>query len=138
MKRGRVVLSLAVIAGSLGWVAANGLADNLVYYSTPSELLRKGAAAVDEQVRLGGYVLPGSVREGRSAVRFVITDGTTRMSVIGTGGAPALFAGGRGVVVEGSYGRDGAFHADTVLVKHDNVYRPPSPNETPTTADLEG
>ena len=28
MKRGRVVLGLAVIAGSLGWVAANGLADN--------------------------------------------------------------------------------------------------------------
>ena len=32
----------------------------------------------------------------------------------------------------------GAFHADTVLIKHNGVYRPPAPGETPTSANLQG
>ena len=132
------MLVAAVIVGSLGWVAAKGLTGNLVYYSTPTEVLRKGAAAHGERMRLGGYVLPGSVRQGGGRVRFVVSDGTTRMTVLDTGSVPALFSPGRGVVVEGQYGGDGAFHADTVLVRHDNVYRPPAPGETPHSADLAG
>jgi cytochrome c-type biogenesis protein CcmE len=58
--------------------------------------------------------------------------------VLDTGGVPALFRAGQGVVVEGFYGRDGAFHADTVLVKHNGVYSPPSPGQTPHSADLAG
>ena len=42
------------------------------------------------------------------------------------------------LVVEGYYGNDGAFHADTVLIKHNGVYRPPAPGETPTAANLQG
>ena len=38
--------------------------------------------------------------------------------------------------MEGSLGSDGAFHADTVLVKHNGVYAPPSPGETPHSADV--
>jgi cytochrome c-type biogenesis protein CcmE len=41
------------------------------------------------------------------------------------------------VVVEGVLGGDGAFHADTVLVKHSNEYRPPAPGEVPGPAYLE-
>ena len=138
MKRGRVILGLAVIAGALGWVGVKGLTGSLVYYSTPTELLSNADDVVGDRVRLGGFVVPGSVREDGPRVRFVVTDGTSRMSVLGTGGVPSLFSEGRGVVVEGVYASDGAFHADTVLVKHDNVYRPPAPGETPTTAELEG
>ena len=47
-------------------------------------------------------------------------------------------AAGKGVVVEGTLGSDGAFHADTVLVKHSDNYRPPAPGQTPTSADLQG
>ena len=34
-------------------------------------------------------------------------------------------------------GRIGAFHADTVLVKHSSEYRPPAPGEVPGPAHLE-
>ena len=71
-------------------------------------------------------------------VRFVVTDGTSHLTVIDTGGVPSLFRTGQGVVVEGYYGSDGAFHADTVLIKHNGVYRPPAPGETPTSANLQG
>jgi cytochrome c-type biogenesis protein CcmE len=138
MKRGRIVIVLAVIGGSLIWVAANGLTGNLVYYKTPTEILNQGATAVGERVRVGGLVVPGSVQDGAGTVRFVITDGTTSLTVLNTGSVPALFRDGQGVVVEGTYESDGAFHSDTVLVKHNGVYRPPPAGETPHSADISG
>lgn len=137
MSRGRVVVAVAAVAAGIGWVAAQGLSSSLVYYKTTSELLREGPSAVGDRVRLGGFVEPGSIQQGRSVLRFVVSDGATSMTVVSSSGAPSLFRGGRGVVVEGTLGRDGAFHADTVLVRHSDVYRPPAPGETPTTANLE-
>jgi cytochrome c-type biogenesis protein CcmE len=133
-----VVVLLAVIAGSLGWVSTRGLTQNLVYFETPTELLSRGPTGVGRPVRLGGLVAPGSVHQDGATVRFILTDGTTRLTVVGTGEVPSLFREGQGVVVEGTLGDDGAFHADTVLVRHGSVYRPPAPGETPTSANLEG
>jgi cytochrome c-type biogenesis protein CcmE len=138
MKRGRLVFAVAVVAASLGWVAFNGLKGNLVYYKTPTEILQQGGAAVGDRVRLGGLVQPGSVQRTGSTVSFIVTDGSTRMTVVDTAGVPSLFRDGKGVVVEGYYGADGAFHADTVLVKHSDDYRPPAPGETPHSANVEG
>lgn len=130
MGRRRVVILAAVVVLSLGWVASKGLAGNLVYYFTPTDLL-KGAAGPGDRVRLGGYVLPGTVRNIGSTVQFVVSDGSNQMMVAATGGVPSLFKGGRGVVVEGIFGADGIFRADTVLVKHDNVYQPPTAGQSP-------
>jgi cytochrome c-type biogenesis protein CcmE len=134
MKRGRLLFVLAVVAASLVWVAAKGLSGGLIYYLSPTEVLRQGSTAVGERLRLGGLVAPGSVRRTGSTVRFIVTDGTTRMTVIDTMGVPSMFRDGKGVVLEGTYGRDGAFHADTVLVKHSDCYRPPS-GATPNVYD---
>jgi len=127
----RVVLLLVLIAGSLAWVGTNALSGNLVYYVTPSELLHQHPTP-DERLRLGGQVVPGSVHQVGDGVDFLVTDGTTRMSVVHTGGTPALFRTGIGVVLEGTYGADGQFHSDTMLVKHSEQYRPPAPGETPS------
>jgi cytochrome c-type biogenesis protein CcmE len=138
MKRGRVLFALAVVAGSLGWVAFKGLSGNLVYFMTPTELLRRGSGEIGQRVRLGGLVDAGSVHQEGSTYRFIVSDGTSRITVLDSGGVPSLFAAGKGVVVEGTLGSDGAFHADTVLVKHGDNYRPPAPGQTPTSADLQG
>jgi cytochrome c-type biogenesis protein CcmE len=130
----RVVVALALIAGSLGWVAWKGLSGNLVYYRTPTEVLHGGT--VGERVRLGGFVEPGTVKRSKNTVEFVVSDATSHLTVIDTGGVPSLFRTGQGVIVEGFYGADGAFHADTVLIKHNGVYRPPAPGETPHSADV--
>lgn len=135
MKRGRLLFVLAVVGASLVWVAAKGLSGGLIYYQSPTEVLRQGSTAVGERLRLGGLVAPGSVRRTGSTVRFIITDGTTRMTVVDTMGVPSLFRDGKGVVLEGTYGPDGAFHADTVLVKHSDCYRPPSSGRTPNVYD---
>ena len=138
MKRGRVLFSLALVAGAMGWVIFKGIGNNLVYYKTPTEILHQGSAAVGERVRLGGFVVSGSVQRDGSSIRFIVTDGTDRLTVVDTGSVPALFRDGQGVVVEGAMGADGAFHSDTVLVKHNGVYTPPPPGQTPHSADLSG
>jgi cytochrome c-type biogenesis protein CcmE len=133
--RVRVVVLLVLIAGSLAWVGTQALSGNLVYYVTPSELLAQQPPP-GERLRLGGRVVPGSVHDASGGVDFVVTDGTTRMTVVHTGAAPALFRTGIGVVVEGTYGPDGAFHSDTMLVKHGEEYRPPSSGATPSPVEV--
>ena len=135
-QRVRLVVGVALIGAALGWVATKGLFGSLVYYRTPTEVVTEARAG--DRMRVGGQVVPGSVDEGAEATRFLVTDGTTRLTVVATAGLPALFRPGQGVVLEGIYGDDGAFRADNVLVKHDSVYEAPDPGETPTTAEVEG
>ncbi len=114
MSRRRVLVAVGLIVASLGWVAWKGLSGNLVYFKTPTEILHDGT--VGQRIRMGGLVEPGTVSRTTHTVRFVVTDGTSHLY----------------------YGSDGAFHADTVLIKHNGVYRPPAPGETPTSANLQG
>jgi cytochrome c-type biogenesis protein CcmE len=130
LPRLRTLLLGGAILGSLGWVAGSGLTGgSLVYYETPSDLLAHRPG--NDRVRLGGLVETGSVQEVPGGVHFVVTDGTHQLTVFQQGGVPSMFQAGRGVVVEGVYGRDGVFYGDTVMVKHDNVYRPPAPGQQP-------
>ena len=127
----RVVILLLLIVGSLAWVGTQALSGSLVYYVTPTELLHDRPPP-GERLRLGGQVVSGSVHEVGKDLEFVVTDGTTRMTVINDGSTPPLFRTGSGVVLEGTYGTDGAFHSDTMLVRHSEQYRPPPPGQTPS------
>jgi cytochrome c-type biogenesis protein CcmE len=129
--RVRVVVLLLLIAGSLAWVGTRAVSGNLAYYVTPTELLRHPPAP-SEQLRLGGQVVPGSVHDVEGGIAFVVTDGTSRVTVVHSGATPAMFRSGNGVVLEGSLGADGAFHSDTMLVKHGEEYRPPVAGATPS------
>jgi cytochrome c-type biogenesis protein CcmE len=124
--RRRLLAAAAVVVVALGWIAARGLTGSFVYYLTPTEVAAGHQAHVDQRVRLGGYVVRGSVRRLDGALAFAVTDHTTAMRVVDTGSVPELFRPGQGVVLEGALGPDGRFHADTVLVKHDGTYRAPA------------
>jgi len=119
------VVCTAVVLAALGWITIRGLNGNFVYYLTPSDIVVKHQATVDERVRLGGYVVPGSVSQRDDDLRFVVSDAGARLRVVDTGPVPRMFRPGQGVVLEGALGADGAFHSDTLLVKHDGEYRAP-------------
>jgi len=131
----RRVLLIAVLAAAvlIGFVAVQNLASSAVYYLTPTEArernLPPGTAA-----RLGGQVETGTLRYDPQTrdLRFVLTDGTTRVTVIGSGAPPALLREGAGAVVEGTFATDGTFRATQVIAKHDERYAPPSPGTTPS------
>jgi cytochrome c-type biogenesis protein CcmE len=124
--RWRLVVCVAIVVGALGWIAVRGLTGSFVYYLTPTDMVVHHKAQIDQRVRLGGYVVPGSVHRPADAVTFLVTDGDTKMAVRSTGPVPQMFRAGQGVVVEGSLGRDGQFHSDTLLVKHGGEYRAPT------------
>ncbi|HEU0241026.1 MAG TPA: cytochrome c maturation protein CcmE [Micromonosporaceae bacterium] len=129
--RWRLIACLLVVVGALAFIAVRGLTGNFVYYLTPTDIVGNHKAHVGERVRLGGYVVPGSVHQTRSTLTFTITDGTDSMQVSDTGSVPELFKPGQGVVLEGALGADGLFHSDTLLVQHNGDYRPPKPGQKP-------
>ena len=97
--RWRLVVCLTIVVGALGWVAVRGLTGSFVYYLTPTDISVAHKADVDQRVRLGGYVVPGSLHRGPSALRFVVSDGVSTMRVLSTGPVPQMFRAGQGVVL---------------------------------------
>ena len=116
---------------ALGWIAIRGLTGNFVYYLTPADVVAHHKAEVGQRIRLGGYVVPGSVHHASAVLMFTVTDGTDSMQISDIGAVPELFKAGQGVVLEGALGADGRFHADTLLVQHNGDYAPPKPGEAP-------
>jgi cytochrome c-type biogenesis protein CcmE len=122
-------LALAVAGAGFALVTFGGLGKNLVYYWGPSELRAHGDSAVGATIRLGGLVVPGSVRrtEGAGGVSFDVVDTKGgRVHVECASIPPQMFREGIGVVVEGTMTREGTFAGNRLMVSHGNEYRAPS------------
>jgi len=88
-------------------------------------------------IALGGYVVKGSVERPAHHLVFKVSDGKETMTVVSTGSVPEMFRDGQGVVLEGAVEEDGRFHSDTLLIKHNGEYRPPTGGEkAPNRANL--
>lgn len=122
--RWRLALVVLVAVAVIGLVAAAGLGNTLVYYRTPTGLLRD-RALIGQQVRVGGLVEPGSLHTGVGVVRFTLTDGVTFLPVLFTGPLVGTFQAGQDALVGGRLGSNGVFHGTSLMVKHSNVYRAP-------------
>ena len=132
-KKGIIIGGALIIVAAFAYLLYGGLDKNIVYFLTPHELLAKGTKAVDVPVRLGGQVKPGSVKwnDTTLALHFIVTDGTSEITVDSKGAPPQMFRDGMGVVVEGRYGANGTFNCTNLMVKHSNEYRPPKAGDTP-------
>lgn len=116
---------MAALGGAAALVL-NAFEENIVFFSTPTDLVEKGVAK-DRRMRIGGLVEENSVKRAADGivVTFRVTDLTHTVPVVYRGILPDLFGEGQGVVAEGKFGADGAFRADKVLAKHDENYMPP-------------
>ncbi|WP_457351621.1 cytochrome c maturation protein CcmE [Roseateles sp. P5_D6] len=115
------MLTLLALAGGL---VLKAFRQNLVFFVTPSEIVR-GEAPAGTRFRLGGMVAPGSVQRGADGLmNFTVTDGARDVAVSYRGPLPDLFREGKGVVAQGKLAGLG-FVADEVLAKHDESYMPP-------------
>ena len=131
-----LILTLLVVLGGFGYLVYGGLDENLVYFLTPSELLAKGDAAHGKPVRLGGMVVPGSVKWDPQAIelKFRMTDNKTQLDVHSQKAPPQMFREGQGVVVEGKLTKAGVFESSSLMVKHSNEYKAPDHAEKPEEA----
>jgi cytochrome c-type biogenesis protein CcmE len=121
---------LAAIGGgivALGVAAAlvlSAFQKNLVFFFTPSQVAANEAPQ-GRSFRVGGMVVPGSLKREGVNVEFTVTDTAKSMRVTYRGQLPDLFREGKGVVAQGQLGADGLFRASEVLAKHDENYMPP-------------
>jgi cytochrome c-type biogenesis protein CcmE len=125
-QRRMVFVALIVLAaGGAVWLSLRAFQENLLYFITPSDLLKEQSSD-GKSYRLGGLVKQDSVvrSEGSMTVRFVVTDNQHELPVSYTGVIPDLFREGQGVIARGKI-VDGTFMAEEVLAKHDEKYMPP-------------
>ena len=115
----------AVIAAALAYMIYAGVTQSAVYFVTPGEL--RAAAVAGKAYRLGGMVVPGSLKwEPRTLdLSFTLSDGAATVPVRHKGTPPDLFGESRGAVVEGSWVADGYFRATLIMAKHSEEYKAP-------------
>ncbi len=123
-------LIIAVILGTLGWLAAGGINQTASYYKEIAELERLGPNGVDRRLRVGGDVEANSItREGRD-VHFVLVqekDGVKRrLNVVYSGidPLPDTFKDNAPcqALVDGKLGSDNVFRATKLQAKCASKY----------------
>ena len=108
-----------------------GLSEHVNLYVSVPQLLADQPRFMNQHFRLGGYVLPGSIRaKGAGIVFDVVSESglSSSPSAVVTvdfhGQLPTLFQEGKAMVADGRY-QHGVFYAKEVLAKHDENYRIP-------------
>jgi cytochrome c-type biogenesis protein CcmE len=139
----RIGFAAAVIVGTIVWLATSGYSANKSYYVTISELGGMGDKAYHSQLRVEGFVVPGSIEHNGPHVDFVMnefeshnpkfsTGRLLKISYKGSEPPPDTFKDNSQALAEGSYGRDGVFHASVLQAKCASKYAPAGPNQPAT------
>jgi len=105
------------------------------YYVTIKELRGMGDGAYTKRLRVAGNVLPGSIKRSGTNVNFALTENDQVLNVVyaGTEPPPDTFKDNAQALAEGSFGRDGVFHAKQIQAKCASKYAPQQQG-TPTGA----
>jgi cytochrome c-type biogenesis protein CcmE len=141
----RIGLAVVVILGTIGWLAYSGYGANKSYYVTIGELGGMGAKAYTSQLRVEGFVQPGTIEQNGTHVDFVLnefeshspkaaTGRLLKVSYKGTEPPPDTFKDDSQALAIGSYGRDGVFHATGLQAKCASKYAPAQPGTKPAAA----
>jgi cytochrome c-type biogenesis protein CcmE len=135
-KRLGIVLFIVVGASLAAALVFWALRDNMNFFYAPAQIA-SGEAPEGRTIRVGGLVVPGSLRRDASGldVEFTVTDNKAQTVVRYTGILPDLFAEGQGVVAVGELQGDRQFRAQQVLAKHDENYMPPEVHEALKSGD---
>lgn len=138
----RIGLAVAIILGTVGWLAYTGYGSNKSYYVTIAELGGMGDKAYHSQLRVEGFVKPGSIEQDGTNVSFLLdeyeshspkaTQGRVlKVTYKGSEPPPDTFKDDAQALAEGTYGRDGVFHATVLQAKCASKYAPAQPGATP-------
>jgi cytochrome c-type biogenesis protein CcmE len=116
----------AVIILLLGYLAYTGVQDSKSYYVTIKELHTMGDSAYSKRLRVAGNVLPGSIKRTGTHVEFVLIENDQNLKVdyTGTEAPPDTFKDDSQALADGSFGRDGVFHAKQLQAKCASKYAP--------------
>ena len=138
----RIGIAVTVILVTISWLAFSGYSANKSYYVTIAELGGMGDKAYKSQLRVEGFVQPGSIEQNGTHVDFVLNEFEShsakatsgrllKVSYKGTEPPPDTFKDDSQALAEGSFGRDGVFHATGLQAKCASKYGPAQPGMQP-------
>jgi cytochrome c-type biogenesis protein CcmE len=130
-KRMFAIFAILMGIGSAIGLTLYALQENINLFYTPSELINgKGDAKekpfIGQKLRIGGMVVPGSVKreETSTKVEFKLIDTGPLVTIRYDGFLPDLFREGQGIVAQGVLVAPDVIEAFEVLAKHDEEYMP--------------
>tara|TARA_B100001540_G_scaffold312056_1_gene332528 strand:- start:776 stop:1201 length:426 start_codon:yes stop_codon:yes gene_type:complete len=118
-----------VAASIIIFIIFKSLEENVVYFFSPTEIIKKTDITIDKKIRIGGLVKEKSIKKDGKTTLFIITDLKKEIIVSYNGLVPNLFAEGKGVIAEGKLRDKKYFIAEKILAKHDENYMPPEVNK---------
>jgi cytochrome c-type biogenesis protein CcmE len=136
----RIGIATVVIVGTVAWLALSGYSANKSYYVTIAELGGMGDKAYHSQLRVEGFVVPGSIEQSGTHVSFVLNEFEShsakapsgrllKVEYKGSEPPPDTFKDDSQALAEGTYGRDGVLHASVLQAKCASKYAPAGPNQ---------
>jgi cytochrome c-type biogenesis protein CcmE len=123
-KYGKFAALIAVVVGTLAWLATTGMNETKTYYKTISELGQMGNQAYGKRLRVGGDVESGSIQRAGSQVQFVLVQDKLKLKVAytGTDPLPDTFRDGAQALADGKLDKDGVFRAAKIQAKCASKY----------------
>jgi cytochrome c-type biogenesis protein CcmE len=143
-----VIAGVTLILGTIAWLMLSGMSASKSYYVTIPELGAMGDKAYHSNLRVEGFVVPGSIEQNGTHVTFVLNEfeshspkaATGRVLTVNYKGSeppPDTFKDDAQALAEGTYGRDGVFHATVLQAKCASKYAPATPNGKPGAAPVQ-
>src|SRR6266542_3544074 len=114
-KYGKFAVLVAIVIGTLVWLAVGGVNENKTYYKTIAEVAQMGDHAYDiKRLRVAGDVAAGTIARNGNVVEFVLAAEGKQLKIAyhGTEPLPDTFRDGAQALADGKLGKDGVFHAE--------------------------
>jgi cytochrome c-type biogenesis protein CcmE len=138
----KIGIAAAIIVGTIGWLAFSGYGSTKSYYVTIAELGGMGDKAYHSHLRVEGFVQPGSIEQNGTHVTFVLNEFESHSPKAATGRLlkvvykgseppPDTFKDDSQALADGSFGKDGVFHAGVLQAKCASKYAPAQPGGQP-------
>lgn len=128
--------AIVLIVGALAYLAYSGVKESKSYYVTISELQGMGDSAYTKHMRVAGNVQPGSIKRKGTHLEFQLVEQGKLLNVeyTGTEAPPDTFKDDSQALADGTFGRDGVFHAKAIQAKCASKYAPAKPGSQPAGA----
>jgi cytochrome c-type biogenesis protein CcmE len=123
-------IATTIIVVALGYLAYTGVQQSKSYYVTIKELRGMDTSVYTKRLRVAGNVEPGSIHRTGLHVEFTLVEQGNKLPVVytGTEAPPDTFKDNAQALAEGSFGRDGVFHANELQAKCASKYAPAQQN----------
>ncbi len=124
-KKIRFLVGSLLIVGAIGYLITMGISNTSQYFFTVDELMSQKVSFTGAGLKVKGNVVNGSIKRDPDDylnVNFSIEENNSSLKVAYQGVTPDMFVDGGEVVVEGTLGQDGVFHANTLLTSCPSKY----------------